>query len=230
MHFTYFEHANRNSGMHRALGENEGVMVERISGLSYRVRHGERSVIFHLNPISQDDPPASIVHEGEDFVGRSFDESGVIFTLVFNHLANRFLWILDPSQMMEVQLEKFSHTMQVQAQSGFVFYLSPGTSRYVLAGVDERNVARNNYFDGPFDQLPDNWLHDTAFQSYVERMMPETKGHIGTRGEYRDGRTRVAIQPYMHYQSPGSVLMREGLCLEMAETWSPGFVQCLFSA
>ena len=43
-------------------------------------------------------------------------------------------------------------------RSGFAFFKDIALHRKLLVGVYAGNIDVNNYLDGPFDQLPDNFL------------------------------------------------------------------------
>lgn len=229
--FAYFDASNRSWIRYRHLGAKDNVIVESVADLTYSVRFRQRTVLFHLNSVNQESPSAQILRAGEEFVGRSFDESGLVLLLVFNHQSNGFLWILDPEQMVEVVMTELSPTLFLHVLSGFTFFRSPGVDRLVLLAVDHWNVVRNTYFDGPFDQLPDNWLADTSFRTLAERVLPGTKGRINSRGEYKDIEARVAIQPYRHYRSLTQVLAHEAACWQRQRSipeWSGALMRCLF--
>ena len=51
---------------------------------------------------------------------------------------------------------KYSERVLVGKRTGFAFYND--TPRRILIGTFERNSQLNTYFDGPFDQLPDNFI------------------------------------------------------------------------
>lgn len=137
----------------------------------------------------------------------------MIFSLVFNGAANTFLWVLDPEQTMPVELVDLTPQTKLHILSGFAFFQRDADSRKILIGVDQHNVIRNNYFDGPFDQLPDNWLPETDFKALVERSIPSLQGQINARGEYNEMEARVAVMPYMHYTSLADLLDRQSACL-----------------
>jgi hypothetical protein len=48
----------------------------------------------------------------------------------------------------------------IGGRTSFAFFTDPARDRKLLVGVFEPNAALNNYLDGPFDQLPDNFLKD----------------------------------------------------------------------
>ena len=70
----------------------------------------------------------------------------------------------------------------------------------MLIAVNGANARRNNYYDGPFDQLPDNYADQTKIQSYLERAYPHVKGKIDKRGVLKADRgNRVAVSAYHIY-------------------------------
>ncbi len=199
INFAYFDTGDPSWFRHLLLGEADGVTVRRLSNLNYEVTVEGRPVVFALNPISQDNPGPPLVLSGESFVGRSFDESGLVFLLVFNPAANGFIWVLDEPQPADTPLAPMSPDLEVHVVSGFVFHRLLGEARRILVGVDVAQVTRNTYFDGPFDQLPDNWLTSTRFRELAETADPALRGLINDRGEFASGNSRLAVTPYHQY-------------------------------
>jgi len=93
-----------------------------------------------------------------------------------------------------------------------VFLRQDNPKRHVLIAIDAAQVVRNTYFDGPFDQLPDNWLPDTEFQSLAFRMSPALQGRMNERGEFEGGASRIAIAPYHQYVQLSEVWQRVEGC------------------
>lgn len=212
VHFAFFDTSDSSDIHHIELTQDNGVTLNKVTSLVYRMSFKERVVTFRLNPIAQDDPGAPTVGAGEIFVGRGFDESGLTFALVYNPTANVFIWVLDPDQSMPVPMAPVGAGVDVHVLSGFAFHRRAPEGRQVLLGVDHYNVVRNTWFDGPFDQLPDNWLHETQFQALAERAYPGLQGQINARGEYSDMEARLAVMPYMQYRNLTELVTRMQGC------------------
>jgi hypothetical protein len=58
----------------------------------------------------------------------------------------------------------------------------------------------NNYFDGPFDQLPDNFLKGDELRQAILQVDPSLEGNIDSHGGAPDGASRYLIGPYMYYR------------------------------
>ena len=58
--------------------------------------------------------------------------------------------------------------------------------RKVLVAVRRLNISRNDYFDGPFDQLADNYADETQVAVYMQRAFPSLQGRIDKYGYYTD--------------------------------------------
>ncbi|MBM3530729.1 MAG: hypothetical protein FJX62_21840 [Alphaproteobacteria bacterium] len=186
-----------------ALGQEQGVAVERVEPLVYRVSHGGKSVTFALNDLSKVKPPADLVRADETYLGPVFDESGVRFFLVFNARLKVFHYLLDetagPSDVFFSPLE--GTPIRIGKRTGFAFYRHEG--RDILIGVGERQSMLNTYYDGPFDQLPENFIEGEALREAIVAADPKMKGRIDRLGHFPDGASRYLIHPYMTYrQSP----------------------------
>jgi hypothetical protein len=70
-----------------------------------------------------------------------------------------------------------------------------------LIGVFEGNAMANNYFDGPFDQLPDNFIAGEDLRDAILAVEPGLKGKIDRFGGDPDGASRYLIGPYANYRS-----------------------------
>lgn len=217
IHFAYFDASNPGWFRHALLGDADGVEVERVDPLSYRVRFDQHEVTFRLNALDQS-PDGAVLRDGENFIGRGFDESGFVFQLIYNEKANRFLWVLDPDQQIPVHLEQIGDNLHYHVQSRFTF-LRTQDDRHVLIGVHTDEVARNSWYDGPFDQLPDNWIEDTSFYEHLVRTMPGIDGQVNRRGEMLNSTSRVSITPYIQYASMRDILDRVQTC----QQWNPAF-------
>lgn len=211
INFAYFDTSEPTWFRHLLLGEADDVLVKRRDALKYSVAAEGREVLFALNPVRQDEAGVPL-SDSERFVGRGFDESGISFLLIFDETANSFVWVLDPEQATEITFAPLGPDTNVHVGSGFVFLQQPAPSRHVLIAIDAAEVVRNTYFDGPFDQLPDNWLPETDFQSLAIKMSPALAGMMNERGEFKGGESRIAIAPYMQYSRLSEVWERVEAC------------------
>jgi hypothetical protein len=188
--------------MFHALFERaDGIDLDKIDALTYRVTYGGKSVVFELNDLSHVKPPAGMLAADERFIGPIFDDSAVRFFLVYNSKLKQFLYLLDetaPPSDVWVPLQ-VSNRILIGRRTGFAFYRDHKIDRKILIGVYEGNVAVNNYFDGPFDQLPDNFIEGESLRSAIVEVEPELKGKIDRLGNNFDGETRYAIAPYLEY-------------------------------
>jgi hypothetical protein len=187
------------------LDDKKGVKLEKIDRFDYRLSYGAKSVVFELNDLSQVKPPAAALAQGEKFIGPIFDDSGVRFFLVYNPAIKNFLYILD--ETVKVADEFFASPSNarilVGKRSSFAFYRDNRLDRKILVGVYEENVRINNYFDGPFDQLPDNFIEGETLRDAILDMDPKLKGKIDRFGGSPDGEVRFLISPYKLYKDIG---------------------------
>src|SRR5258708_5019464 len=169
VHFAYYqdwsEWRQDSPVTHVVLDGSRGVGVEKMERLVYRQSYGGKSVVFALNDLSQVRPPAGALAPGEKFIGPIFDESAIRFFLVYNSKLKVFHYILD--ETMEVADEFFprgrSNRILIGKRTGFAFYRDHRLERKILVGVYEGNYRLNTYFDGPFDQLPDNFIESELY-------------------------------------------------------------------
>jgi len=76
--FSYYEDRaawlEDTEGPALVLGPSQGVTVEQIEPLTYRVSYGKKSIVFALNDLSKVKPPAAALAPGDQFIGPVFDE------------------------------------------------------------------------------------------------------------------------------------------------------------
>ncbi len=187
----------------RVLDAASGVKLEKVERFLYRLTYAGKSVLFELNDLSQVKPPATALAPRERFIGPIFDDSGIRFFLVYNPVIKNFLYILD--ETAKVADDFFTgprgDRILIGKRSGFVFYRDRRLDRKILIGVYDENVRINNYFDGPFDQLPDNFIEGEALRSAILEVEPRLKGEIDRFGGSFDGEIRYSIAPYKQYKT-----------------------------
>ena len=135
---------------------------------------------------------------------RTFDESGYQFFLLFNEDRNYLFWVLNEEEIVPDKLEPLKDGLMVGRRSGFVFLVDEAhNDRKVLAAIRGANATVNNYYDGPFDQLADNYVDQTNISEYLQLASPTLRGRIDKYGYYmdREGSSRVAVSPYYVYFS-----------------------------
>jgi hypothetical protein len=206
--FSYYEDRatwlEDSEGTALVLGPPQGVTVEKIEPLAYQVSYRKKSVVFALNDLSQVKPPAAALAPNDQFIGPVFDESAIRFFLVFNTKLKLFHYILDetvkPADVF-VPAPVGDGRILIGKRTGFAVYRDQRRDRKILIGVYHDNVVANNYLDGPFDQMPDNFVEGDAFQQAILAVEPHLKGQINRYGSFADG-GRVAVAPYMEYRSP----------------------------
>jgi hypothetical protein len=206
LHFAYYvdnaEWLDEFPVNYALMGSDEGVTIEKVERFLYRVTAGGKSVLFELNDLSNVRPPEQAIGPDEKFLGPVFDESGIRFFLVYNSKQKLFLFILDDTVPVPDQLTRVKATdrIEIGTRTGFAFYRDQRRERRILIGVYEGNVLANNYFDGPFDQLPDNFLEGDELRQAILDIAPDLKGTLDRFGGSLDGAERFPIAPYALYR------------------------------
>jgi hypothetical protein len=208
------------------LDASHGVQVERVASLVYRVTYKAKSVVFELNDLSQVKPPAGTLGADEKFLGPIFDESAIRFFLVFNTRLKIFHYVLDETEKVHEEFFDMPGAKRVLIgkRTGFAFYRDHKLERKILIGAYAPNSALNNYYDGPFDQLPDNFIKGEELREAIIASDPSIKGKIGRLGHYSDQESRFGIHPYMLYREIRE-LLRVDRCAK-AQIKSPRYPRC----
>jgi len=212
IHFAYFPAANVSSEdgeMHyKALTAEDGVKVSKKSDLVYEVSFAGKTTTFELNDLSSMKPPAGTVSADESFIGPMMDESGFKFYLIYNNKHKLFHYVLNETEPLPDLFEPMAETPRITIgrRSGFAFYQDRVMKRKILIGVNSTNVIMNNYYDGPFDQLPDNFLKGDELKNAVMASDKSTKGKIDKYLYFINGEGRYLISPYIQYEQPTDLL------------------------
>jgi hypothetical protein len=208
VHFNYFKDftdwQRDEAGFSAELSPADGVTLTKAGALLYDLEFRGKKVRFELNDVSGAKPPADAVRPNETYIGPVFDESAIRFFLVFDNDRKIFLYLLDETQPVADQFDisEVSDRISIGVRSGFAFYEDRHAPRKILIGVNLANTSVNNYLDGPFDQLPDNFLEGDILKNAILAATPESEGKIDRFGNSPDGETRYLIAPYMQYESP----------------------------
>jgi hypothetical protein len=208
IHFTYYEDFaewthDEPAITHVVLDGAGGMNIEKIAPFAYRVSSGGKTVVFELNDLSNVKPPPGSLGPDEAYLGPIFDESAIRFFLVFNRKLKLFHYILDESIEVADEFDRIAATdhIQIGRRTGFAFYRDGRLNRKILIGVFEGNSLVNNYFDGPFDQLPDNFIEGEALRDAILAAEPKLAGKIDRYGISPGGKDRYLIGPYRRYRT-----------------------------
>src|SRR5262249_46660493 len=150
----------------------------------------------------------------------------VRFFLVFNQKLKIFHFVLD--ETIRVPDAFFSppnaDRILIGKRTGFAFYRDHRHPRKVLIGAYVVNSELNNYYDGPFDQLPDNFIKGEELRKAMIASDPTIKGKIGRLGHFPDEEERFGIHPYMLYKNTRE-LLRFDRCAK-AHLRAPDYERC----
>ena len=188
-------------GVHLIVGPAQGLEIERLDRFAYRLTYRNKSVVFMLNDLSDVRPPAAALGADENFLGPIFDESGVRFFLIFNAKLKLFHYVLDETVRVADDLSAVAGAdrILIGRRTGFAFYRDHLADRKILIGAYEGNSRINNYFDGPFDQLPENFIQGEELRGAIVASDPSVKGQLDRLGNYLHEEGRYLIHPYMLY-------------------------------
>jgi hypothetical protein len=212
VHFAFYEDMaewkDEPDVSHVVLDMTQGVAVEKLDRLLYRISYRDKTVVFALNDLSGVVPPAGAVGPDERYVGPIFDDSAIRFFLIYNSKLKIFHYVLDESIEVADQFTPAvaSDRILIGKRTGFAFYRDHKLDRKILIGVFESNARVNNYLDGPFDQLPDNFIEGDTLRDIILEVDPSLKGKIDRLGGSPSGADRFLISPYMFYRQEDELL------------------------
>ena len=199
--YATYRHGQRDQSYGQTFGPPT-LALTRLEAFLYSATFESRTVRFRLHQLTVKPPAGMKLRPGEVYVGPSFDDSGLQFALLFFKRYRHFHWILDQDQPVPDELVPHGPDLLVGRTSKFVFYRDVPQSRLILVGVSAKESIGNSPFDGPFDQLPDNYIESGQVDlwSPLSTYMDDPKG-IDRFGRSVDSPSiRMSIQPYMTYE------------------------------
>ena len=101
----------------------DGLRIEELDKFTFKVSFDGKDVIFNLNQISQEPPALFDLADHEEYIEKTYDESGYNFILLFNNERNYFNWVLNEEVPLPVR------------------FLSLGERSAVAAGRQDRKHA-----------------------------------------------------------------------------------------
>ena len=204
--FACFEAGTYGSTETCTIGPSDGLSVEVVSDDTYAVRYGGRTVRFVIRGRSLQATPALAMLPAEQFVGRVYDESGLVFLLLYNEQTNAFYYVLDDAYGINETLDPIEEPYLLGSRTGFVYYDDPQHDRRLLVGLRRSSVEVNDYFDGPGDQVP-YWidLRELLHRSYPSTLVGDG---IDAHGVKLGAPVwaRFVIAPYHQYGSVSELL------------------------
>lgn len=202
--------AEKTKDNYHVLGqEGDGVEFVKKSDFLYEIRYKDFTIPVRIYDAELELATPKNIGPEEEYVGPAYDESGIRFHLIFDYGSNNFLYVLND---MFGHPESYSaldddNVILVGTRSKFAYFNDKGNDRYVLIGVSGHNVENNNYYDGPFDQLPDSFVDGDHLKNLIEKFEPRAVGKIGPYGSFLEEEgVRYAISPYMEYFNPDQLL------------------------
>jgi hypothetical protein len=192
-----------------AFTARDGVALKKLNDFRYYVTFENKTRFFQLNQLILAPPKKARLTADETYVGPSFDESGLMFFLVYNQSEPHLYWLLDEDGYVAETFAPLGDDLVIGERTEFAFYLDRANQRKILVGVEGLNTLQNNWYDGPFDQLPDNHIRTGAIElkSFLEKAYPAARGRIDKYGNYLDSPgSRVAVAPYLVYFSRNDLL------------------------
>ncbi len=211
---------------YKAFTSKDGVVIKRRTRFAYAVSYKGRTVTFRLNDIGWKPPRRAKLRKVEVYIGPVFDESGSRFHLIFDTEANHFLYVLNEDGVAAERFITIDGAVVVGDRTGFAYYVDRRYARKVLVAINGDNARKNNYYDGPFDQLPDLYVARSKLGEYLIRAYPQLKGKIDKYGNFkgRDGE-RFAIISYKTYYTDKQLrFVRD---CHAKEKTAPGFYSCI---
>jgi hypothetical protein len=234
--FGYIEKSNdfkgediEASGGSKEFSTSDGMVIKQINPFRYSVTYNKKAVIFNLCKLNLKIPGKMKFLDDEVLIGPNFDESGLQFYLIYNKKTNHFYWILNEEQYVPEYFNADSCNVLFGRRTGFAFFNDTLRSRKIMIGADAFNVLKNNWYDGPFDQLPDNHVKtgEIEIRKYIEAAYPADSGKIDQYGNFIDQEgVRIAIAPYYAYYSKKELIDYVRECISEEKDLS-AFFTCL---
>ena len=203
----------------------DGLRVVKHSDYLYDVTYGRQTIRFKIPRTSIQRPHDLRRLPEEEWLAQIHDESGLRLWLLYNYRTASFYEVLNEEQGVTDRFEAIGHHLVVGRRTGFVFYQDATYGRKVLVGVYRDTAYRNNYFDGPADQVP----YRLTFRDKLHTVYPNTLlgDGVDEHGVYLNTPLwqRIAVAPYQLYTSTQELFERAERCA--SETGKSALWTCL---
>jgi len=208
--FGYSEKDNFEKGSYfKLFDEADGFFVEKVSDEIVKINYDGHTKWFKIFSLSEL-PEKINLSKDEEVISKIIDESGINFYLIYNSHVNSFYYLAENGMLLE-NLEDLGKNSYMGLRTNYIYYFDSENNRFLLAGVSEQNIDKNNYFDGPFDQIP-QYL-DIREQIYFAYPYTKRNGGLDERWHFLDKENvRVAISPYIKYNNFNEILERVENC------------------
>lgn len=186
-------------GGHHEFTAEDSVYVNRVNDFKYTVTYRGRTVTFNFFDGGNKPPRKAKLTPNEVYVGQQFDESGLRFYLIFNKKVKRVYWVLNEDSFVPEEFRRYSSDVVLGTRTDYAFYEDTANSRKILIGVDGLNVLNNNWFDGPFDQMPDNYVKSgrITVKPYLVESYKLEEREIDKYGKFTGRQdARLPVAPY----------------------------------
>ena len=140
------------------------------------------------------------------------------------------MWIYFSSHFYQhtycIKLINITENLLVDRRTQFIFYNESGRS--ILVGVNKNNALVNNWYDGPFDQIPYNYVKTVQLniKSYIDLVYPKMKEQIDKYGKINGTDNRLAISPYTYYLEVKDIFEKVKYCDGLKQLTSK-FIGCI---
>ncbi|MFZ1560855.1 MAG: hypothetical protein WAT37_13060 [Saprospiraceae bacterium] len=198
-----------------SIGNNDGAIISKNNNF-VQIQFENMSKVFKLHNEDENEFSRCV---DEKLIGTCFDESGVKFFLIYNVTNKAFYYLLLDTHM--VDLIKVNHNIYYDKRTLFAFYNDQICNRYILIGVSRINAESNNWFDGPFDQLPERNIiqADIDFDKMImERRSTESVDKVGNY--INNPKARVALCSYIEYTNLSQLLQITYNSIQSSETYN----------
>lgn len=215
LHIGYFDKTDPHSPDSESwtvdIGSRDGVSITTNGPFAYDVSYQNKTIHFVLSDFIAEPPKKLRMLPEEKFVSQVLDDSGIRFFLLFNQKTNSFYYIANEEHGIDEQLREIKSNYYLGLDSQFVYYYDRNENRKLLVGVSKHSIYLNDYYDGPFDQVPprldDKSMLIAAYPYVVYR------GGIDAHGNFNNiPGERVAISPYYDYESIPELLSYLSRC------------------
>lgn len=215
IHMGYFDRERpRSQSFAKDFNETDGLIITKKSEGLYKIEYMGLTRIFRTPQYSKDLPDYYIHNPDEELVSPVYDESGIKFLLLFNNKTKSFKYVLDSRYKQSEELIKVDNSIYYANRTGFLFY-NDEKNRLILIGVSSYNILSNNYYDGPFDQVPPRLeIKEKLNEAYPYTTLYEGIDENGNFLIPWQSGSRVAISPYQNYYEVGKIVNYYKECLK----------------
>lgn len=196
--------------------DHKGFLIEALPNESYKISFNGIERLISYNAPKTIDPKTLNLKDTEIFLSEVFDESGLSFALTYDRYLHTFRFLIPSGNLFPDRLKQLSERLFLDLRTEFIFFKEKHNNNLTLVGASKGSLIANNYYDGPFDQVPLTLFREEWFHEILREAFPSSVSNYNMYGYQENTRDQsikfLALPFYFAYNSLDDMKSKEQRC------------------